>query len=148
MRVGGKCIEAKLGNTYVECFIKRDDRIESISIHVEDELARYEDYRDVFDVKMDIADYVAMALVRGSVRIFNTEVLVYDLTDYVSLYVFKEGHVVMVNRDWDGWQNYVGKIDDPLEDLVDRACMCYSEKLCREVENALKHAKEYLLKTS
>jgi len=150
MKVGARCIEARLSsNTYVECFIKRD-RIESISIRVEDELVRYEDYRDVFDVKLDIADYVAMALVHGVVRTFITDVLVYDLNDYMSLYIFKEGgHVVVINREWDVWQNYAGKISDPIEELVSKACACpYSKKFCNDVVSALKHAKEHLLKMS
>jgi len=121
-RVPAKCIEAELeGGVYVECFMRRGG-YSSIAMYLKsgEWLARFQSCESYSDCTIMIERYLAMALAVGNVRVYDDEAAVYQLGEGLWLYIFKrEGHVVIVDENKDGWQDYVGSIGMRPEDLVE-----------------------------
>jgi len=138
-----KCVEVEIDNdVYVECFL-RNNRIESIAMYLRsgEWLARYQSCEHPDDCELVISKYLATGLARGGVsRIYDDVVAVYELGCNRALYIFKSGHVVLVNKAWDGWQDYVGTIGMRLEDLVEYVRDRYDKDVYRQVEEALKRS--------
>jgi len=143
--VRAQCIEATIEDAnYVECFMRRGKGAESVAIYLMpgEWLARYQECGHYTDCDLTIASYVAMALANGKVYTYEDEVAVYDLGCSHALYIFKiGGHVVLVDKEWDGWQDYVGKIGMRLEDLLEYVDDRYNGEIRRKVEEALRHVK-------
>lgn len=143
--VKAKCIEAIIEDgSYVECFMKHGKGVESVAMYLMpgEWLVRYQECDHYTDCDLTIASYVAMALANGKVHTYEDEVAVYDLGCNHALYVFKKnGHVVLVDKEWDGWQDYVGKIGMRLEDLLEYVGDRYNGEIRRRVEEALRHVK-------
>jgi len=59
-----------------------------------------------------------------------------------TLYVFKiGGHIVLVDEQQSGWQDYIGRIEMRLEGLLDYINYRYDDgEVRRKIEGALKHA--------
>jgi len=140
-----KCIEAAVGKrTYAECFMKRNDGVESVAVYLKDGewLAKYQRCEDLLDCLLLTARYIAEALAHGKVRVYDDYVAVYERGAF-ALYAFKfEGHVVLVDRNSAEWQDYIGKIGMDLSDLEDYVCSRYDEDVCRWVAETLKSAKD------
>jgi len=122
-RVPAKCIEAELeGNMYVECFMRRGG-YSSIAMYLKsgEWLARFQSCESYSDCAVTIERYLAMALAKGyRVRVYDDEAAVYRLGEGLWMYIFKrEGHIVIVDVDEEGWQDYVGSIGMRPEDLIE-----------------------------
>jgi len=143
--VKAQCIEAVIedGN-YVECFMKRGKGVESVAIYLMpgEWLARHQECDHYTDCDLTIATYVAMALANGKVRTYEDEVAVYDVSCIHTLYIFKtSGHIVLVNKEWSGWQDYIGKLGMRLDDLLEYVRDRYDGEVRRKLEEAIRGAK-------
>jgi len=144
--VKARCIETSVDDgSYVECFIPRNGGAESVSVYLlpGEWLAKYQECSYYADCGLTTSDYVVAALIRGgAVRAYEDEAVVYDVGRGYALYVFRAGgHVVLVDKQWDGWQDYVGRIGMRLEDLLDYVADRYDGEVRYKIEEALRHAK-------
>jgi len=144
--VKSRCIEASVGDSsYVECFMPRNDGAESVSVYLlpGEWLAKYQECSYYADCGLTISDYVAKALIRGGeVKTYEDEVAIYDVEHTYTLYIFKRGgHIVLVDKQWDGWQDYIGLVEMRFEDLLGYIRDRYNGETRHKIEEALKHAK-------
>jgi len=141
--VRAKCVEIEIGgDVYVECFL-RNGRVESIAMYLGggEWFARYQSCKHPDDCELAISKYLAIGLARGGAsRIYDDVAAVCELGCNRALYVFKSGHVVLVNKAWDGWQDYIGTIGTRLEDLMEHVRDRYDRDVYRQVEEALKRS--------